>query len=134
MTDRDRSQVAMAVGVGAAVAMAAVATRFLQSRQRVRTASCAAPAPASSAPASSAPRPTIVEIGVRPVQGATSRQGRAGSEWAVGVTQQRSARPSGSGDGVVLVTGAAGHLGANLVRRLLDDGRRVRAPTNSDHG
>ncbi len=29
-------------------------------------------------------------------------------------------------DGLFLVTGASGHLGANLVRRLLDDGREVR--------
>jgi nucleoside-diphosphate-sugar epimerase len=32
----------------------------------------------------------------------------------------------------VLVTGAAGHLGANLVRRLVDDGQDVRAALRSD--
>ena len=36
----------------------------------------------------------------------------------------------------ILVTGASGHLGANLVRRLLDEGARVRALArpDSDHG
>jgi len=32
----------------------------------------------------------------------------------------------GSDSGKILVTGSSGHLGANLVRRLLDDGRAVR--------
>ncbi len=36
-------------------------------------------------------------------------------------------RPSEAADGLVLVTGAGGHLGANLVRQLLADGQRVRA-------
>src|ERR1700689_1811383 len=30
------------------------------------------------------------------------------------------------GEAMILVTGASGHLGANLVRRLLDDGHEVR--------
>jgi nucleoside-diphosphate-sugar epimerase len=33
---------------------------------------------------------------------------------------------------MILVTGAGGHLGANLVRRLLDDGERVRAVLHTD--
>ncbi len=37
-----------------------------------------------------------------------------------------SSTPAGSSTPPVLVTGAAGHVGANLVRRLLDDGVRVR--------
>ena len=32
----------------------------------------------------------------------------------------------------ILVTGASGHLGANLVRRLLDEGARVRALARRD--
>ncbi len=38
----------------------------------------------------------------------------------------RSSTPAGPSTPPVLVTGAAGHVGANLVRRLLDDGVRVR--------
>ena len=38
----------------------------------------------------------------------------------------QSSTPAGSSTPPVLVTGAAGHVGANLVRRLLDDGVRVR--------
>lgn len=60
-----------------------------------------------SVPPISAPTSAVVEIATRP--------------------RTRLARPSGSDEGVVLVTGAAGHLGANLVRRLQDDGRTVRA-------
>ena len=37
-----------------------------------------------------------------------------------------SSTPAGSSTPPVLVTGSAGHVGANLVRRLLDDGVRVR--------
>lgn len=36
-------------------------------------------------------------------------------------------RPAAPRKGLVLVTGGSGHLGANLVRRLLDDGHAVRA-------
>jgi len=45
-----------------------------------------------------------------------------------------SNRPDrGSGTGLVLVTGASGHLGVNLVVQLLSDGRRVRVMLHPDH-
>lgn len=47
-------------------------------------------------------------------------------------TQQPSGNPeAGIARGKVLVTGASGHLGANLVRRLLADGHDVRALVQS---
>ena len=35
-------------------------------------------------------------------------------------------------DGLALVTGGGGHLGANLVRQLIDSGQPVRALLHSD--
>ncbi len=48
------------------------------------------------------------------------------TESAKSPSRTRSSKPS-----LVLVTGASGHLGANLVRSLLDDGLRVRVTTRT---
>ncbi|MXV79746.1 MAG: NAD-dependent epimerase/dehydratase family protein [Chloroflexi bacterium] len=48
------------------------------------------------------------------------------------MASQLSESLSGTSQAPVFLTGAAGHVGANLVRRLLDDGARVRVLLRSD--
>jgi 3beta-hydroxysteroid-4beta-carboxylate 3-dehydrogenase (decarboxylating) len=58
--------------------------------------------------------------------GPSRAAGPGGAARSHGVRSDR-ARPEGGARVKVLVTGGSGHLGANLVRRLLDDGFDVRA-------
>lgn len=60
---------------------------------------------------------------------------RVGKEWFIGGERiERRKRPRAPKDGVVLVIGGAGYIGCCLVRRLLEQGKRVRVLDTAVYG
>lgn len=60
---------------------------------------------------------------------------RVAKEWLIGEGRTgQKRRSTDSGQGLVLVIGGAGYIGCSLVRRLLEEGRRVRVLDNAVYG